>query len=45
MLIQAIQQTNFTENLDSVEHTTMFFITEEVKETVLDFLQVTIKVL
>ena len=31
--LQAIQQINFTGNLDA----TMFFIFEEVKETVLDF--------
>ena len=28
---------NFTENLNRAEGTTMFFITEKAKETVLDF--------
>ena len=32
---RAIQQINFTENLD--EAATMFFIMEEAKETILDF--------
>ena len=41
---RAIQQFNFTENLDRTGYTT-FFIIEETKETVLDFLQGTIKVL
>ena len=35
----AISQINFTANLDRAGNTTMFFITEESKETVLDFLQ------
>ena len=34
---RAIQQIIFTENLDRGGNTTMFFISEEVKETVLDF--------
>ena len=42
---KAIQQINFTEKLDQVEGATMFFITEEAKETVLDFSQGTVKVL
>ena len=42
---RAIQQINFTANLDRVGNTTMFFIIEEVKETVLDFSQGTVKVL
>ena len=42
---RAIQQINFTANLDRNGNTTMFFITEEAKETVLDFLQGTVKVL
>ena len=42
---RAIQQTNFTANLDRDENTTMFFIIEEAKETVLDFSQGTVKVL
>ena len=41
----AIQQINFTANLDRDGNTTMFFIIEEVKETVLDFLQGTAQVL
>ena len=41
----AIQQINFTTNLDQVGITTMFFIIEEVKQTVLDFSQGTVKVL
>ena len=41
---RAIQQINFMANLDRVGNTT-FFIIEEAKETVLDFSQVTIKVL
>ena len=40
-----IQQINFTENLSGEEGATMFFIIEEVKETVLDFLKGTIEVL
>ena len=48
---RAIQQINFAANLDRVGNTTMFFIIEETKETVLakkpvlDFLQGTVKVL
>ena len=41
---RAIQHFNFTANLDRTGYTT-FFIIEETKETVLDFLQGTIKVL
>ena len=40
-----IQQINLTANIDRVGNTTMFFIIEEVKETVLDFSQGTVKVL
>ena len=40
-----IQQINFTANLDRAGNTAMFFITEESKETVLDFSQGTVKVL
>ena len=36
---RAIQQINFTANLDRAENTTMLFIIEEAKETVLDFSQ------
>ena len=42
---RAIQQINFTGNLERVGNTTMFFIIEQAKETVLDFLQGTVKVL
>ena len=42
---RAIQQINFTANLDRAGNTTMFFITEEAKETALDFSQGTVKVL
>ena len=42
---RAIQQINFTANLDRARNTTMFFIIEEVKEIVLDFSQGTAKVL
>ena len=40
-----IQQINLTANIDRVGNTTMFFIIEEVKETVLDFSQGTVKFL
>ena len=42
---RAIQQINFTPNLDCAGNTTMFFIIEEAKETVLDFSQGTVRVL
>ena len=35
---RAILQINFTANLDQAAGATMFFITEEPKETVIDFL-------
>ena len=41
---RAIQQINFTAYLDRAGNTTILFITEEVKETVLDFSQRTVKV-
>ena len=41
---KAIQQRNFTENLDWQANTTMFFIIKEIKETILDFSQRTVKV-
>ena len=41
---RAIQQINFTANLDRAGNTTIFFITEEAKETVFEFSQGTIKV-
>ena len=40
---RAIQQINFTANLDTARNTTTFFIIEETKETVLDFSQGTVK--
>ena len=42
---RAIQQINLTANLDRAGNTTMFFIIEKAKETVLDFSQGTEKVL
>ena len=42
---RAIQQINFTANLDRAGNTTMFFIIEEAKETVFEFSQRTLKVL
>ena len=42
---RAIQQINFTANLDRDGNTTMFFIIEEAKESVLDFSQGAVKVL
>ena len=42
---RAIQQINFTTNLDREGNTTMFFIIEEAKETVFEFSQGTVKVL
>ena len=42
---RAIQQINFTENLDKNGNTTMVFIIEEAKETVLNFSEGTVKVL
>ena len=42
---KAIQQINFTGNLDGAGQAAMFFITEEAKETILDFSQEAVKVL
>ena len=42
---RAIQQINFTANLDRDRNTRFYFIFEEVKETVFEFLQGTVKVL
>ena len=42
---RAIQQINFTENLDRAGNTTKFFIIEEAKETVFEFSEGTVKVL
>ena len=43
--LKAIQQINFTANLDRTGKTRFYFILEEAKETILDFSQGTIKVL
>ena len=43
--IDLSQQINFTVNLDRTENTTLFFIIEEAKETVLNFSKGTVKVL
>ena len=42
---KAIQQINFTANLNRSLNVTMFFIIGEVKETILDFSQGSVKVL
>ena len=42
---QKMQQINFTANLDRAGNTTMFFIIEEAKETILDYSQKTVTVL
>ena len=42
---KAVQQINFTGNLERDGNTKMFFIIEEAKETILDFPQGTVKVL
>ena len=42
---RAIQQIDFTVNLDRTGNATFFFITEEAKETVFEFSQETVKVL
>ena len=42
---RAIQQINFTTNLDRNGNTRVYFILEETKETILDFSQGTVKVL
>ena len=41
----AIQEINFIANLEREEGTTMFFITEQAKESVFEFSQGTVKVL
>ena len=43
--LKAIQQISFTENLDQPRDTTMLFIIEEPKETILEFLQGTVRAL
>ena len=42
---KAIQQINFTANLDRAGNTRLYFILEEAKETVFEFSQETVKVL
>ena len=42
---RAIQQINFTANLDRVGNARVYFILKGVKETILDFSQGTVKVL
>ena len=42
---RAIQQINFTANLDRAGNTRAYFILEEAKETILDLSQGTVKVL
>ena len=39
---KAIQQINFTANIDRDGNATIFFIVEEMKETILDFSQGTV---
>ena len=41
---RAIQQINFTANLDRAGNTRVYFILEEAKKTILDFSQGTVKV-
>ena len=43
--LKAIQQINFTANLDKAERTRFYFILEQTKETVFEFSQGTVKVL
>ena len=42
---RAVQQSSFMANLDRAGDTTMFFIIEKAKETVLNFSEGTVKVL
>ena len=42
---KAIQRVNFTANLDWNANTTMFFIIQEAKVTILDFSQATVEIL
>ena len=42
---KATQQINFTASLDRAVNTIIFFIIQEAKETILGFLQGTVKVL
>ena len=43
--LRAIQQINFTANLDRAGNTRFYFILQESKETILEFSQGTVKVL
>ena len=43
--LTAIQQINFTTNLDRAGNTSIYFILEEAKETKLDFSEETVKVM
>ena len=42
---RAIHQISCSENLDKAGNTTMFFVIEEAKETIIDFSQGTVKIL
>ena len=42
---RAIQEINFTANIDRAGNTRVYFILEETKETILEFSQGTVKVL
>ena len=42
---KAIQQINFTANLDRTGNTKLYFILKEAKETIFEFSQGTVKVL
>ena len=42
---RAIQQINFTSNLNRAGNTRIYFILEEAKQTILDFSQGTVRVL
>ena len=43
--LKAIQQINFTANLDGARNTRFYFIFKEAKETVFEFSQGTVKIL
>ena len=43
--LKAMQQISFTRNLEGAENTTIFFMIEEVKETISDFSHRTLRVL
>ena len=45
MSIQQIQKINVTENLERDRQTVIFFVLEEVKETILDFSHKSIRIL